>query len=175
MALVSPPRKVRPFPFALPADRPLGVLFVCMGNICRSPLAEAAFRAAATAAGLGPRLRIESAGLTDFHEDEPPDPRAVAVAAAHGLDISGQRARPVRPTDFLDFDVMLAMDAANLAGLEARRPDHALARAALLLEAAEGRPTPVPDPYYGSKADFVAVLATVSRASAALVERLKAA
>ena len=175
MALVSSPRKAGApaFPLALPEDRPLGVLFVCMGNICRSPLAEGAFRAAVAAAGLGDRLRIDSAGLTDFHEDEPPDPRAVAVAAARGLDISGLRARAVRPTDFLDFDVMLAMDRQNLSGLEARRPDHALARAALLLEAAEGRNEPIPDPYYGSKADFEAVFDTVERATARLVERLR--
>jgi len=174
MALVSPPRK-RPdaFPLTLPDDRPLAVLFVCMGNICRSPLAEGAFRAAAGRAGLAPRLVIDSAGLTDFHEGEPPDPRAIAAAARRGLDISLQRARPVRPGDFLDFDVMLAMDDANLAGLDLRRPDHALARAALLLDAAEGRPVPIPDPYYGEAADFEAVLDTVARAAERLVGRLR--
>lgn len=156
-----------------PADRPTAVLFVCLGNICRSPLAEGAFRHAVAAAGLDRRFAIDSAGLTDFHEGDPPDPRAIAAAARRGIDIARQRSRPVQPADFLTFDWVLAMDRSNLAALEERRPDAAQARVGLLLEVAEGRRQSVPDPYYGAARDFEAVLDTVARAATRLVDRLR--
>jgi protein-tyrosine phosphatase len=160
------------------ADRagepPVAVLFVCLGNICRSPLAEGAFRRAVAARGVAHRFAIDSAGISDFHEGDPPDRRAIAVAAARGFDISGQRSRPVRPGDFVAFDWILAMDAANLAALDAAAPDHARAHIGLYLEVAEGRPQAVPDPYYDGPAAFEAVLDMVDRAAERLLDRLLA-
>jgi len=150
----------------------IGVLFVCLGNICRSPLAEGAFRQAVAARGLDHRFRIDSAGISDFHEGDPPDRRAIAVAASRGLDISGQRSRPVRPGDFVAFDWILAMDGSNLTALDAAAPDHATAHVGLLLEVAEGRAKAVPDPYYDGPSEFAAVLDTVSRAAERLLDRL---
>lgn len=150
----------------------IGVLFVCLGNICRSPLAEGAFRQAVAARGLEHRFLIDSAGISDFHEGDPPDRRAIAAASARGVDISRQRSRPVRPGDFVAFDWILAMDGANLTALDAAAPDHATAHVGLLLEVAEGRAKAVPDPYYDGPAEFKAVLDTVSAAAERLLDRL---
>ena len=152
----------------------IGVLFVCLGNICRSPLAAGAFRHAAAARGLAHRFQVDSAGISDFHEGDPPDRRAVAAAQARGVDISAQRSRPVRPGDFVAFDWILAMDGANLVALDAAAPDHATAHVGLLLEVAEGRAQAVPDPYYDGPAAFEAVLDTVSAAAERLLDRLLA-
>ena len=102
----------------------------------------------------------------------PPDRRAVTAAAGRGVDISGQRSRPVRPGDFVAFDWILAMDGANLTALDTAAPDHATAHVGLLLEVAEGRAQPVPDPYYDGPAEFEAVLDTVSAAAEQLLDRL---
>ncbi|NKF31624.1 low molecular weight phosphotyrosine protein phosphatase, partial [Pseudomonas sp. BGM005] len=83
---------------------PISILFVCMGNICRSPLAEGIFRHLVTEAGLTGRFTIDSAGTGGWHEGEPPDRQSIAIAQPHGIDISGQRARRIRPTDFNGFD-----------------------------------------------------------------------
>lgn len=155
-------------------DDRIGVLFVCLGNICRSPLAEGAFRRAVAARGLADRFNIDSAGISDFHEGDPPDRRAIAAAAARGVDISAQRSRPVRPSDFVAFDWILGMDAQNLAALDARSPDHASATVGLLLEVAEGRKAAVPDPYYDGPAEFERVLDTVDAAAERLLDRLLA-
>jgi len=152
----------------------IGVLFVCLGNICRSPLAEGAFRRVLAERHLADRFVVASAGISDFHFGEPPDPRAIAVAAARGIDISAQRSRPIRPGDFLAFDWILAMDAANLTALDGAAPDHALAHVGLLLDVAEGRPEAVPDPYYDDRAAFERVLDTVSAAAEKLADRLVA-
>jgi protein-tyrosine phosphatase len=157
------------------ADGRVGVLFVCLGNICRSPLAEGAFRRVLADRGLADRFHVDSAGISDFHEGEPPDRRAVAAARARGIDISGQRSRPVQTGDFLAFDWILAMDGANLTALDGRSPDHATAHVGLLLEVAEGRPAAVPDPYYDGPAEFEAVLDMVTAAAERLVDRLSAA
>jgi protein-tyrosine phosphatase len=152
----------------------IGVLFVCLGNICRSPLAEGAFRHVLAERGLAERFHVDSAGISDFHEGEPPDRRAVAAATARGIDISGQRSRPIRPGDFLAFDWILAMDGSNLTALDGRAPDHATAHVGLLLEVAEGRPAAVPDPYYDGPAEFERVLDMVSAAAERLADRLAA-
>ena len=95
----------------------ISILFVCMGNICRSPLAEGIFRHLVAEAGLTGHFTIDSAGTGGWHEGEPPDRRSIATAQGHGIDIAGQRARRIRPTDFGSFDLILAMDRANLAAL----------------------------------------------------------
>jgi protein-tyrosine phosphatase len=132
---------------------PVSVLFVCMGNICRSPLAEGAFRAEAARRGLA--AETDSAGTGGWHAGEPPDRRAIAVAARHGVDISRQRARKVSAGDFNAFDHIVALDADNLAGLEALRPADSRAALSLLLDHVPGREgEAVADPYYGGEAEF---------------------
>jgi protein-tyrosine phosphatase len=131
----------------------LAVLFVCMGNICRSPLAEAAFRAVATDLGLD--VEADSAGTGGWHAGDAPDPRAQAEARRHGIDISGYRARQVISEDFRRFTHILALDADNLADLRAIAPVDATANLGLLLDHAEGRiGESVIDPYYGDRQGF---------------------
>ena len=148
------------------------VLFVCLGNICRSPLAEAAFRREAEEAGL--EVDTDSAGTGDWHVGEPPDPRAQATAKEHGIDISGYRGRQVTARDFAEYDLVLAMDHENLANLEKLRPDDARADLALLLDEVEGRGgEAVADPYFGGDEGFATTWSDVSTAARALVERLQ--
>ncbi|RIA47091.1 protein-tyrosine phosphatase [Hephaestia caeni] len=146
------------------------ILFVCLGNICRSPLAEGAFRAAAQAAGLD--VAADSAGTGDWHVGRPPDTRAQAVARAHGVDISGLRARQVTAEDFHRFTHVFALDPANLADLAAIRPADATADLGLLMDVVPGRKgSAVDDPYYGDAAGFEATWADVTAAAARLVDR----
>ena len=129
------------------------VLFVCLGNICRSPLAEGVFRDLAAREGVA--VEVDSAGTGDWHLGHAPDPRAQAVAAENGVDICGLRARLVTPDDFRRFDFIVAMDASNLANLEAMRPDDAKAEVGRLLDYAREAGVPdVPDPYYGGPESF---------------------
>lgn len=131
----------------------LSVLFVCLGNICRSPLAEAAMRAEAGRLGLD--VHADSAGTADWHVGRPPDPRAQAVALRHGIDISTYRGRQVRADDFRRFSHIVALDRNNLADLRRLAPDDATARLSLLLDHAPGRAgQAVADPYYGDDAGF---------------------
>ena len=132
---------------------PTSVLFVCLGNICRSPLAEAAFRL--EAARLGLDVHVDSAGTGDWHVGERPDPRARAVAARNGADIGALRARQVGADDFRRFDHIVALDLDNLARLEAIRPKGTPARLSLLLDHVPGREgEAVADPYYGGDSHF---------------------
>jgi len=145
---------------------------VCLGNICRSPLAEAAFRAAAARAGL--EVMTESAGTGEWHVGNPPDPRSVAVALRHGVDISGKRARRVRGDDFTRFDHILALDPQNLHDLHAMAPGRCTARIELLMDHVPGcAGQAVRDPYYGDAADFDAVWEQVTRGADALVAMLR--
>jgi protein-tyrosine phosphatase len=147
------------------------VLFVCLGNICRSPLAEAAFRARAADAGLD--IRADSAGTGSWHIGEPPDRRAQATALRHGIDISRYRGRQVEPADFRRFSHIFALDLDNLAVLHRLRPADATARIGLLLDLVDGlEGQPVADPYYGSDAGFEETWDEVDRAAQALVARL---
>nr|WP_089218735.1 low molecular weight protein-tyrosine-phosphatase [Sphingomonas laterariae] len=148
------------------------VLFVCLGNICRSPLAEAAFREEAERAGLD--VTIDSAGTGDWHLGHAPDKRAQAVAKRHGVDISGYRARQVTPDDFRDFTHIVALDANNFADLRALAPADASAELSLLLDHVAGREgEAVADPYYGDDAGFDVTWADVTAGARGLLDRLK--
>lgn len=147
------------------------VLFICMGNICRSPLAEGFARSAAAAQGVD--IAFDSAGTESYHVGDPPDVRARAIARAHGVDIDAQRARQVQDSDFHAFDVILAADRRNLQILRQRRPPGARAELGLLLEwcgAAAG--TELPDPYYGGEAQFAHVVALLREAMPGLLDGL---
>lgn len=147
------------------------VLFVCLGNICRSPMAEGAFRQAAALAGLD--VHIDSAGTGGWHKGDPPDRRAIAEAARHGVDISGLRARQLSPGDFHSFDYILVMDHDNLADARSVAPQGAAVMPRLLLDLVPGREgAAVADPYYGGEEHFEDTWHDVSRAATALVVRL---
>ncbi len=132
-----------------------GVLFVCLGNICRSPMAEGAFRELAQRQGFA--CLIDSAGTASFHLGSPPDPRAIAAASRHGVDIAGQAARQIDRDDFYRFTHIVALDRANLEGIRTRAPRDGTAQLSMLMDAVEGRKgEPVADPYYGDDAAFQA-------------------
>ena len=152
----------------------ISVLFVCMGNICRSPMAEGVFRQMVEEAGLADRIHIDSAGTHAYHVGEPPDTRARETAARRGIDLAGQRARRVTREDIGLFDYVLAMDRDNLAILQdIAEPDHR-ERIRLFLEfAPETKTREVPDPYYGGQGGFDRVLDLVEAASAGLLETIR--
>lgn len=146
------------------------VLFVCLGNICRSPLAEGVFRATVENAGLSDRFLIDSAGTGAWHAGDPPDPRSIEVAARHGIDLTAQHARQVTDRDFTQFDFILAMDSNNLSTLKSRtRKDHPGLRLFL-----NSPPTDVPDPYYGGEDGFERVYQMIDGGSRSLLTALKA-
>lgn len=148
------------------------VLFVCLGNICRSPLAEAAFRAEAAAQGLD--ALADSAGTADYHVGEPPDARAIRTAARFGIDISGYRGRQAGPDDFHAFSHVFALDHANLASLRRIAPARHGARLSLLLDLVAGREgQAVADPWHGAEEGFLETWADVTAAARALVEQLR--
>jgi protein-tyrosine phosphatase len=150
-----------------------GVLFVCMGNICRSPIAEGVFRKVAARAGLLGRIHIDSAGTHGYHAGEPPDRRATIAARARGYDIAPLRARQVEADDFLRFDWIFAMDQGNLRVLTELRPRGFIGHLGLLLDLAPHvGAREVPDPYYGGPEGFERVLDLLEPASTALVARL---
>jgi protein-tyrosine phosphatase len=147
------------------------VLFVCLGNICRSPLAEAAFRQ--EAARLGLDVEAASAGTGGWHVGEAPDRRAQAVAKRHGIGIDSYRARQVKPRDFQRFSHIVALDLENLEALKAMRPAKGGAALSLLLDHVPGREGEgVADPYYGGMADFERTWAEVTAGARALAQRL---
>jgi protein-tyrosine phosphatase len=151
------------------------VLMVCMGNICRSPTAEAVLRAKLRTAGLHRHVAVDSAGMIDHHAGSPPDPRAVRHGAARGYELQGLRARPVVPADFGRFHWILAMDEVNLEWLERRRPADSAARVGLLLaHAPQLGEREVPDPYYGPPAGFDRVLDLVEAGCDGFLARLQA-
>ncbi|MBI2261989.1 MAG: low molecular weight phosphotyrosine protein phosphatase [Caulobacterales bacterium] len=148
------------------------VLFVCLGNICRSPLAEGALRA--EAARLGLELVVDSAGTGDWHAGEPPDERAQRTALRNGVDISGLRARQVRREDFRRFTHLVALDHDNLANLRRLAPSDATAELSLLLDHVPGREgQAVADPWFGDEAGFDATWADVSAAARAMAASLR--
>ncbi|MEA3009550.1 MAG: low molecular weight protein-tyrosine phosphatase [Sphingomonadales bacterium] len=149
------------------------VLFVCLGNICRSPLAEAAFRRQAERLGLD--VEVDSAGTGDWHIGYPPDPRAAAVAARNGIDISHLEARLVTADDFRRFDHIVALDSNNLRDLERLRPADGKAELSLLLDHVEGRSgQAVADPYHGDESHFDAAWDDVSAGAEGLARKIAA-
>lgn len=149
------------------------VLFVCLGNICRSPLAEAAFRVEAARRGLD--VEIDSAGTGHWHVGEPPDRRAQETARRHGVEIGQQRARQVTRDDFRRFSHIVALDLPVLAALRRLRPENGIAELALLLDHVDGRHgQAVADPYYGDDAGFETTWDDVTSGAAALVRKIAA-
>jgi protein-tyrosine phosphatase len=149
------------------------ILFVCLGNICRSPTAEGVLRALAAREAPELPLEVDSAGTADYHVGQPPDPRTRAAAARRGYDLSALRARTVDAADFERFDLILAMDRENLGALKRRAPSHAHERLRLFLEFAPDAPEDVPDPYYGGSNGFEEVLDLVETATRGLLTHLR--
>ena len=150
---------------------PKAVLFVCLGNICRSPTAEAVFRHKADEAGL--KLTIDSAGTHGYHTGSPPDKRSQAAGQERGYSFKGLKCRRVSDTDFETFDLILAMDQSNLRNLQALRPAGARADLDLYLRRFDLALDEVPDPYYGGEDGFEQVLDLIEQASDALLIEIK--
>lgn len=148
------------------------VLFVCTGNICRSPTADGVFRARAAAAGLA--AECESAATGDWHTGDPPDPRTIACAQRHGVDLSGLRARQATAEDFDRFDLILGMDRGHVRKL-APYAEGGRAELALFAEAAGLGTIDAPDPYMGDAPDFEAAYALIARGVDGLIAKLSAA
>ena len=150
------------------------ILFVCLGNICRSPTAEGVFRKLLAEEGANLAVEVDSAGTQGYHVGEPPDPRSQAAAAARGVDISKQRARKLSSSDFESFDLILAMDESNLADLHAHCDPSHRNRVRLFLEFSEDNAhTAVPDPYYGGANGFEQVLDIVELAGRGLLDHVR--
>ena len=151
----------------------VSVLFVCMGNICRSPTAEGAFRHVVEEAGLSARFLIDSAGTHAYHVGEPADPRARAAAERRGISLDGIAARRVDSKDFEQFDYVLAMDRLNHVTLVDKADVEHHEKIRLFLDFGPGKEDEVPDPYYGGSAGFERVLDLVEEASQGLLETLR--
>jgi protein-tyrosine phosphatase len=155
-------------------SKPYRVLFVCMGNICRSPTAEAVARRKAALAGITDRIEFDSAGTHGYHIGDAPDHRAIAAGARRGYNLSALRARNVVTTDFERFDLVLAMDDANHAHLAKMCPQEYLQRLKRLLDyAPHGKAREVPDPYYGNPEGFDKVIDIIEEGVTGLLAALK--
>lgn len=152
---------------------PVRLLVICLGNICRSPMAEGVLRARIAASPLAGRVELDSAGTGDWHVGQPPDPRAIATAARHGVDIAGLRGRQLSATDFDRHDWLLCADRNNLRDVRARGPASAHSRTALLLDWAGVGNAEVPDPYTGGRAEFEHVWQLLDRAAQGVIARLE--
>lgn len=149
------------------------ILFVCMGNICRSPSAHGVLNKIIKDKGLESLIKVDSAGTHGYHVGEPPDPRTCEAALRRGIDLSGMRARKVVPEDFERFDLLLAMDRANLAWLRrGARPEHHPKLGLFMRYARHHEAEEVPDPYYGGARGFELVLDMVEDAGQGLIETL---
>jgi protein-tyrosine phosphatase len=150
------------------------ILFVCMGNICRSPMAEGVFKHFVAQAGLQDLIASDSAGTHDYHVGDPPDPRALRASERRGYDLSALRGRRVSRDDFGEFDYLLAMDETNLRVLERLCPSQHAHKLKLLMEfSARQALREVPDPYYGGEPGFEHVLDLVEQAAQGLLDHLR--
>lgn len=149
------------------------ILIVCLGNICRSPLAEGAFRSAANRHGID--ITVDSCGTAAYHIGNAPDPRSIAVAAQNSVDISELQARQLCEADFTEFTHIFAMDDENLANIRAMRPEESIAEIALLMDCVSGREgAAIVDPYYGGDEGFQRTWKDVVAAAEAFMEKLNA-
>ena len=152
----------------------VSVLFVCLGNICRSPTAEAVFRERVIAAGLEAHIRIDSAGTGDWHIGRAPDPRTREAAARRGYQMDTLRARQVSPQDFYEFDVVLAMDNTNLADLQAMQPTDVNVTLGRFLDYSTAASVKeVPDPYYGGEDGLDLVVVLIEGGADGLLDALR--
>ena len=149
------------------------VLFVCLGNICRSPTAEGVLRHKLQQAGLERQVEVASAGTGGWHAGEPPDKRTQRAAQLRGYDLSQQRAQQVRVQDFERYDLILAMDNSNFRDLKAMQPANSKAELDVFLRRYEGVKSEVPDPYYDGEQGFVEVLDLIEAACDGLMTELK--
>lgn len=152
---------------------PTSVLFVCLGNICRSPLAQGVFADVVAQRGLRDVIGVDSAGTGAWHVGNRPDPRSIAVAAAHNIDLTGQRARQVVRDDFTRFDLIIGMDESNIRHLNSLAPANATARIVQFLPYALGMQRDIDDPYYGGDAGFETAYQLIRSASEALADKLE--
>lgn len=152
----------------------ISVLFVCLGNICRSPTAHAVFESMVDSEGLSQQIIVDSAGTGDWHLGHAPDQRTSAVAAERGYDMSELRSRLVEAEDFNQFDYIIAMDSDNLSNLHAMRPESYNGQLGLFLDySQQNEQTEVPDPYYGGDNGFALVLDLVEEASTGLLAHIR--
>ena len=152
----------------------ISVLFVCLGNICRSPTAHGVFEKKVAELGLDQHIRVDSAGTGDWHLGKKPDPRTIAAAQQRGYNLAHLRARQVSAADFTHFDYILAMDGKNLANLQAMQPSHFDGTLSLFLPFGQGSFAEVPDPYTGGVEGFEQVLERVEQAAEGLLAHLRA-
>ena len=152
----------------------VSVLFVCLGNICRSPTSEGVFRKLLADVNLDVEVIVDSAGTGDYHIGSRPDRRAIKAAAGRGIDLSMLRARRITPADFSEFDYIIGMDYMNYSDLNLMVPDNYQGRVAMFMEFAEGwQEEEVPDPYYGGRSGFERVLDMIEDASRGLLKEIK--
>ncbi|OUS10774.1 phosphotyrosine protein phosphatase [Gammaproteobacteria bacterium 54_18_T64] len=151
----------------------IAVLFVCLGNICRSPTAHGVFEKLLAEQGLDSCIRVDSAGTGDWHLGEEPDPRTIVAGQRRGYDLSQLRARQVGADDFSRFDYILAMDTRNLENLQALRPPSFTGHLGLFLAFAPGAQEEVPDPYAGGTEGFEQVIDMVEEAGEGLLSHLR--
>lgn len=152
--------------------QPLSILFVCMGNICRSPMAEGSFKDLAQKAGQIDQFIVDSAGTGAWHEGDLPDPRAIDTLARHHIDITDQRSRPIRSSDFEHFDLILAMDNRNVQDLGSKFSKEEMQKVHLFMEFTLGQNVEIPDPYYGSGDGFEMVYNMLLEGNTALLAKL---
>jgi protein-tyrosine phosphatase len=146
------------------------ILVVCLGNICRSPTAEAVLKARAKK--LGVNVKVDSAGTIGYHEGKTPDSRSMAAGEKRGYSFKGIYSRKVRTSDFTEFDLILAADTQNLTDLKERCPAHLQYKLALFLEFGEQSVSAIPDPYYGGDDGFENVLDLIEAASDKILSKL---
>lgn len=146
------------------------VLFVCLGNICRSPTAEGVFKQKALQHGF--EVRVDSAGTGGYHKNAPPDKRSQAVASIKGYDLSHLKCRKVLETDYADFDLIIGMDKANISNLKRKCPEDHHHKIGLLMDYADSQFDEVPDPYYGGGKGFELVFDLIEQASDGLLLKL---